>query len=79
MKQSQLYILIANIFVAGSFLTNHVWDSIAMFFIGGFWLLGAVFCAVHERLIEHLEKRLQNIKFNLIVDLLSEKKRRKNG
>lgn len=79
MKQSQVYMLIAGMFLAGSFLTNHVWDSIAMLFIGGFWTCCAVFSMTSERMIEHLERRLQNVKFNLIVDLLSEKKRRKNG
>jgi hypothetical protein len=74
MKQSQLYILIANIFIAGSFLTNHVWDSFAMLFLGIVWLIGAMFRATHERTLEFLHKKLEGVKFSLIVDLLSAKR-----
>ena len=34
MKHSQLNILIANIYIAGSFLTNHLSDSFVMLFLG---------------------------------------------
>jgi len=43
MKDWQLFVLSGNIFLAGSFLTNHLWDSIAMGVLFCVWFGMAVF------------------------------------
>jgi len=48
MKLSYLNILIANIYIAGSFLTNHIWDSFVMLFLGILFLTWGIIAMTEE-------------------------------
>jgi hypothetical protein len=75
MKESQLYSLIAMIFVAISFVAEG-WNKFGAFVIAFLWLMGgALLISPLERRIERLDREIERRKFELIVNLLSKKRK----
>ena len=70
MKTQQLYILIANIFLALSFLADG-FNRFGLIFVGVLWLLASIFISYSENALDSLQRKLDSIKFDLIVKLLT--------
>lgn len=88
MKYSQFYLLLANLFLIGSLLTNHVWDS--FFLLGAFLfnLLFAVMSHKQEQKLDKLKCHLKRIKEDIFFEAINQllehlhlagKERTKNG
>lgn len=76
MKQSQLHILISNMFMVGAFLGKGT-GSWFMLFVAFFWMIGAILSWKSEILLERMERKLNQQKFEIIVALLSQNRRKK--
>jgi len=64
----------------GSFLTNHLWDSMVLFIFFLYWGTCAILMMFIERDMERKERELENLKFKIVTNLLTKKnviKRRK--
>ena len=82
MKYSQFYILIGQICFVGSFLTNHVWDSFLLFAMFICWNYAGFYMMIKERDLARIERnheraKHERAKFELFVDLLEQKRKRK--
>ncbi len=76
MKQSQLFILISNIFMAGSFLADGI-AGLFMLILGFLWLIGAVICYPFERTLERLDSLKSKLQFEMILNSLSDHSNRR--
>ena len=76
MKSSQVNIIVANMFIAGSFLTNHIWNSLLMLCLGIVWLGGAIMTMKTEVALERLDRRAKHMMllqgFDLVENLLKQ-------
>jgi len=86
MKYSQFFLLLANLFLIGSLLTNHVWDSFFLLGVCLFNLLLAVMLLKQEQkldtLLDKMKRLNENIFFkviNLLLEHLVVKERTKKG
>ena len=77
MKWSQLYLLLGQMCFVGSFLTNHLTDSLLLFGMMIFWHVCAIILMQKEREVEKAEFELESLKFKIIVNLLDKKGRKK--
>jgi len=85
MKNSQLNILIANMFLVGSFLNPDFVGSIFMLFVGAIWMVFGVLASKQEfelwRINNRLEKAIRNNyykMFELVVELLEKPKKKRS-
>jgi len=76
MRISQVYIIIANMWLVGSFLIDGVLASFMMMFLGCLWILGAFIGDKFEREIGRLERRAKHMMimqgFDLVENLLKQ-------
>jgi len=76
MKLSQVYIIIANMWLVGSFLIDSILGSFMMILMGGLWMLGAIIGDKYEREIGRLERRAKHMMllegFDLVEKLMKE-------
>ena len=77
MKQSQLFILIPNIFMAGSFFVDDNVGTLFMLILGFLWLIGAVICYPFERTLERLDSLKSKLQFEMILNSLSDHSNRR--
>lgn len=70
MKQSQLYMILGQMCFVGSFLTNHLWDSLLLLIMMFYWFGATLFSFWMERRIERLERLSQRLKDEIILDSL---------
>ena len=76
MKLSQVYIIIANMWLVGSFLIDSILGSFMMIFMGGLWILGAIFTMKAEFEIGRAKRKLKHLMimegFEIVGKLLKE-------
>jgi hypothetical protein len=77
MKTSQLYILIANLFLLASFFKDRI-AGLMMLFIGGLWLMSAVWLNFLENRIEFLDRMKKRLQFEMILNLLGDHPNRRS-
>ena len=80
MKYSQFYLLIGQICFVGSFLTNHVWDSILLFGMFFYWSFAGVYMMIKERDLARMELQrslFQSALKNLLTPIEKPKRKRK--
>jgi len=69
MKSSHIFLIIANMYMAISFLAEG-FTHLTLFILGCFWFICAIVFMFSESSIEKLEDRLEYHKFRIIADLL---------
>ena len=70
MKQSQLYMILGQMCFVGSFLTNHLWDSLLLFIMMIYWFGATIFAHFMERKMEMLERLSKRLKDEIIIETL---------
>ena len=86
MKDSQLNILIANMFLVGALLNQDVIGSFMMLIIGIMWMFFGIMSMRGEFELWRLENRLENSKrkyfqsmFELLIEILEKPKKKKRS
>ena len=77
MKNSQVYMILGGMCFVGSFLTNHVWDSFLLILMFFFWSGCALFIMPKEFLLDKIAKTHERAKFEIIVHLLEQRRKKK--
>ena len=77
MKQSQLYILISNLYLVGSFLIDSILGGFLMILLGMLWLIGAIMCMKNENALRKVENTLEQARFEILIHVLNKKRKKK--
>lgn len=72
MKQSQLYILITNIFIVGSFIAHSIFASLIMLLFAFVLMTFALKMQNREHRIDHLKNLIDQREFELVIAILND-------
>jgi len=72
MKHSQLYMLLGGMCFVGSLLTSKLSSSLLLLGMFIFWQICAILMMPKEFELEKIQRKLERAKFELIVDLLEQ-------